>query len=81
LVGTASVTPWQPTFGLLALISRRCRNFCVIRTRGLDVYTRAISVNKREANNRVMEMVFAEGKTKKGADRSSTLVSTLKEGS
>jgi integrase len=64
----------------------------------LDVYTRAISANKREANNRVMEMVFeagrkqlsapssapskgAEGKTKKGADRSSTLVSTLKGGS
>jgi integrase len=64
----------------------------------LDVYTRAISANKREANNRVMEMVFeagrkalsapspapskgAEGKTKRGADRSSTLVSTLKGGS
>lgn len=64
----------------------------------LDVYTRAISATKREANNRVMEMVFeagrkvlsapspapskgAEGKTKKGADRSSTLVSTLKGGS
>lgn len=56
----------------------------------LDVYTRAISATKREANNRVMEMVFeagrkalsapssapskgAKGKTKKGADRSSTL--------
>lgn len=64
----------------------------------LDVYTRAISATKREANNRVMEMVFeagrkqlsapssapskgAEGKTEKGADRSSTLVSTLKGGS
>jgi integrase len=64
----------------------------------LDVYTRAISATKREANNRVMEMVFkagskvlsapspapskgVEGKTKKGADRSSTLVSTLKGGS
>ena len=64
----------------------------------LDVYTRAISATKREANNRVMEMVFeagrktlsapssapsegAKGKTKKGADRSSTLVSTLKGGS
>ena len=64
----------------------------------LDVYTQAISAAKREANNRVMEMVFevgrkalsapspapskgAEGKMKKGADRSSTLVSTLKGGS
>jgi integrase len=64
----------------------------------LDVYTRAISATKREANNRVMEMVFeagrkqlsapssapskgAEGKTKRGADRSSTLVSTLNGGS
>lgn len=64
----------------------------------LDVYTRAISATKREANNRVMEMVFEAGrkalsapspapskgageKTKKGADRSSTLVSTLKGGS
>jgi hypothetical protein len=64
----------------------------------LDVYTRAISATKREANNRVMEMVFeagrkvlsapssapsegAKGKAKKGADRSSTLVSTLKGGS
>jgi integrase len=60
----------------------------------LDVYTRAISATKREANNRVMEMVFeagrkklsapsrgAKGETKKGADRSSTLVSTLKGGS
>jgi integrase len=63
----------------------------------LDVYTRAISATKREANNRVMEMVFeagnkklsapssapskgAKGTTKKGADRSSTLVSTLKGG-
>jgi hypothetical protein len=64
----------------------------------LDVYKRAISATKREANNRVMEMVFeagrkqlsapssapskgAEGRTKKGADHSSTLVSTLKGGS
>lgn len=57
----------------------------------LDVYTRAISATKREANNRVMEMVFeaklsapsegAKGTTKKGADRSNTLVSTLKGGS
>ena len=64
----------------------------------LDVYTRAISANKREANNRVMEMVFEAGKkalsapysapskgakreTRKGADPSSTLVSTLKGGS
>jgi integrase len=64
----------------------------------LDVYTRAISATKREANNRVMEMVFeagrqklsapspapskgARGETKKGADRSSTLVSTLQGGS
>jgi len=64
----------------------------------LDVYTRAISATKREANNRVMEMVFEAGRkklsapssapsrgkktgNKKGADRSSTLVSTLKEGS
>jgi hypothetical protein len=61
----------------------------------LDVYTRAISATKREANNRVMEMVFEAGKKalsapssaplrgaqpqkKKGADRSSTLVSTLR---
>jgi integrase len=61
----------------------------------LDIYTRAISATKREANNRVMEMVFeagkkalsapslapsrgAEQKKKKGADRSSTLVGTLK---
>jgi len=28
----------------------------------LDVYTRAISAKKREANNRVMEMVFEAGK-------------------
>jgi integrase len=60
----------------------------------LDVYTRAISATKREANNRVMTMVLEAGKkaisapskgakreTKKGADRSSTLVSTLKGGS
>jgi integrase len=64
----------------------------------LDVYTRAISATKREANNRVMEMVFeagekalsapssapsrgAKGEIKKGADRSGTLVSTLKGGS
>lgn len=60
----------------------------------LDVYTRAISATKREANNRVMTMVLeagkkalpapskgAKGTTKKGADRSSTLVSTLKGGS
>jgi len=60
----------------------------------LDVYTRAISATKREANNRVMTMVLeagkkvlpapskgAKGETKKGADRSSTLVSTLKGGS
>lgn len=59
----------------------------------LDVYTRAVSATKREANNRVMEMVFeagrkklsapskgAEGKMKKGTDRSSTLISTLKGG-
>jgi integrase len=61
----------------------------------LDVYTRAISATKREANNLVMEMVFEAGKMalsapssapsqgaqpqkKKGADRSGTLVSTLK---
>ena len=61
----------------------------------LDVYTRAISATKREANNRVMEMVFEAGKKalsapssapsrgaqpqkKKGADRSGTLVSTLR---
>lgn len=61
----------------------------------LDIYTRAISATKREANNRVMTMVLeagkkkalsaplkgAKGETKKGADRSSTLVSTLKGGS
>jgi integrase len=65
----------------------------------LDVYTRAISATKREANDRVMSMILDEGKkqtlsapysapskgakaeTKKGADRSSTLVSTLKGGS
>lgn len=62
----------------------------------LDVYTRAISARKREANNRIMTMVLQEGKKKKalpapskgakaqmkkGADRSSTLVSTLKGGS
>jgi len=28
----------------------------------VDVYTRAISATKREANNRVMEMVFEAGK-------------------
>ena len=52
----------------------------------LDVYTRAISAMKREANNRVMTMVLEAGKRrlsapskgaklemKKGADRSSTL--------
>jgi integrase len=52
----------------------------------LDVYTRAISATKREANNRMMEMVFEAGRkvlsapskggkpeTEKGADRSSTL--------
>jgi integrase len=61
----------------------------------LDVYTRAISATKREANNLVMEMVFEAGKKalsapssapsqgaqpqkKKGADRSGTLVSTLR---
>ena len=64
----------------------------------LDVYTRAISATKREANNRVMEMVFqagekafsapspapsrgAKGEMQTGANRSSTLVSTLKGGS
>src|SRR5581483_5157745 len=30
----------------------------------LDVYTRAISATKREANNRVMEMVFEAGRKK-----------------
>ena len=61
----------------------------------LDVYTRAISATKREANNLVMEMEFEAGKKapsapssapsqgaqpqkKKGADRSGTLVSTLR---
>ena len=52
----------------------------------LDVYTRAISATKREANDRVMTMVLEAGKKKlsapskgakvemtKGADRSSTL--------
>jgi integrase len=60
----------------------------------LDVYTRAISATKREANNRVMTMILDEGKKrlsapskgaritiKKGLDSSSTLVSTLKGGS
>jgi integrase len=60
----------------------------------LDVYTRAISATEREANNRVMEMVFEAGRkklsapsrgrkagSKKGADCPSTLVSTLKGGS
>jgi integrase len=55
----------------------------------LDVYTRAISATKREANNRVMEMVFEAGRkklpapsrgrkagSKKGAKTFSTLVST-----
>jgi hypothetical protein len=53
----------------------------------LDVYTRAISATKREADNRVMTMVLEVGKktlsapskgakpeTKRGANRSSTLV-------
>jgi integrase len=53
----------------------------------LDIYTRAISATKREANNRVMTMVLEAGKrqalsappkgakreTRRGADRSSTL--------
>ena len=56
----------------------------------LDVYTRAISATEREANNRVMDMVFEAGKkqlsapskgrtahNKRGAKTSSTLVSTL----
>ena len=56
----------------------------------LDVYTRAISATKREANNRVMEMVIeaggkrlsapsqdAEGKLQKGSKSFSTLSSTL----
>jgi integrase len=30
----------------------------------LDIYTRAISANKREANNKVMEMVIEAGKTR-----------------
>ena len=36
----------------------------------LDVYTRAISATKREANNRVMEMVFEAGKKKLSAPSS-----------
>lgn len=57
----------------------------------LDVYTRAISARKREANDRVMTMVLEEGKKKalpapsrgaqwemeKGADQFSTPASTL----
>ncbi len=30
----------------------------------LDIYTRAFSATKREANNRVMEMVIEAGETK-----------------
>jgi len=33
----------------------------------LDVYTRAISANKRDANNKVMEMVFEAGKAQNSA--------------
>ena len=33
----------------------------------LDIYTRAISANKREANNKVMEMVIEAGKTRLSA--------------
>ena len=36
----------------------------------LDVYTRAISATKREANNRVMEMVFEAGRKKLSAPSS-----------
>jgi hypothetical protein len=55
------------------------------------LYAHAISATKREANNRVMQMVLEAGKKqlsapsrgaqpqkKKGADRSGTLVSTLR---
>jgi len=60
----------------------------------LEVYTHAISATKREANNRVMQMVLEAGKKqlsapskgaktkkKKGADRLSTLSSTLADAS
>lgn len=52
----------------------------------LDVYTRAISATKREANNRVMEMVFEAGKKRLSAPsqagkahskRSAMIVSTF----
>jgi site-specific recombinase XerD len=36
----------------------------------LDVYTRAISATKREANNRVMDMVFEAGKKQLSAPSS-----------
>jgi integrase len=36
----------------------------------LDIYTRAISANKREANNKVMEMVIEAGKTRLSAPSS-----------
>jgi len=64
----------------------------------LEVYTHAISATKREANNRVMQMVLeagkkqlsapssapskgAQAKKKEGADRLSTLSSTLADAS
>ena len=42
----------------------------------LDIYTRAISATKREANNKVMEMVIEAGKDQ----AFSTLASTLATG-
>jgi hypothetical protein len=36
----------------------------------LDIYTRAISANKREANNKVMEMVIEAGKSRFSAPSS-----------
>jgi integrase len=38
----------------------------------LDIYTRAISANKREANNKVMEMVIEAGKTRLSAPSSAS---------
>ena len=38
-----------------------------------DIYTRAISANKREANNKVMEMVIEAGKTRLSAPSSAPL--------
>ncbi len=39
----------------------------------LDIYTRAISETKRDANNKVMEMVLEAGKPKVSAPLASTL--------